>query len=381
MNLRIGILGTRGIPNHYGGFEQIAGYLAKGLVERGHAVTVYNSHKHPYREKEWNGVSIVHCYDPEHKIGTAGQFIYDLNCMIDARRRNFDVILQLGYTSSSVWGWLKPAHTKVIYNMDGMEWMRAKYSRPVQKFLQFAERLAVRYSDAQIADSLAIKKYLAGKYGIDAVYIPYGAETPVNTDAETCKSYGLEYDNYFLLVARMEPENNIEQILSGFLQSDTGKHFAVVGNINNQYGQYIYQKFGTHDRVHFLGPVFDIEQLHSLRASSSLYFHGHSVGGTNPSLLEAMASKAFIVAHNNPYNRHILENDALYFTTPGEVKHVIEHSIGATVKRTAIENNFEKILYRYNWNHIIDRYEHFILSCCNTPVLEENIPDRRFAGK
>ena len=134
--MKIGILGTRGIPNHYGGFEHFAEHLSKGLVERGHDVTVYNSHKHPYHEKEWNGIKITHCFDPEYILGGAGQFVYDLNCILDARKRNYDIILMLGYTSSSVWGKLYPKNSIVITNMDGLEWKRAKFSKPVQNFLK-----------------------------------------------------------------------------------------------------------------------------------------------------------------------------------------------------------------------------------------------------
>jgi len=104
MKLRIAILGTRGIPNYYGGFEHISEYVSEGLVKRGHSVTVYNSHNHPYKADTWNGVEIRHCYDPEYLVGTAGQFVYDLNCLLDARKQKFDAILIMGYTSSSVWG-------------------------------------------------------------------------------------------------------------------------------------------------------------------------------------------------------------------------------------------------------------------------------------
>ena len=123
MKLRIAILGTRGIPNHYGGFEQFAEYLSSGLVQRGHEVYVYNSSQHPYTEKEWNGVQIIHCADPEHKLGTFGQFIYDLNCINDSRKRDFDILLHLGYTSDSIWHWRWPQKTVNMVNVDGMEWM------------------------------------------------------------------------------------------------------------------------------------------------------------------------------------------------------------------------------------------------------------------
>ena len=157
MSFRIAILGTRGIPNHYGGFEQLTEHLAPGLVKAGHEVTVYNSHNHPYQGKEWQGVEIRHCYDPEYWMGSAGQFIYDLNCLIDARKRNFDVILQLGYTSSSIWGLLFPRSAMIIYNLDGLEWQRTKYSKLTRRFLLYAEKLAVKFSDFCIADSPVIQ--------------------------------------------------------------------------------------------------------------------------------------------------------------------------------------------------------------------------------
>ena len=106
--MRIAIIGTRGIPNNYGGFEQFAEYLSVGLVNQGHEVFVYNSHNHSYKEDNWKGVNIVHCFDPEYLIGSAGQFIYDLNCIINSRKQDFDIILQLGYTSSSIWNRIMP---------------------------------------------------------------------------------------------------------------------------------------------------------------------------------------------------------------------------------------------------------------------------------
>ena len=140
--MKIGILGTRGIPNYYGGFEQFAEYFATYVANQNHEIFVYNSHKHPYKESNFKGVQIIHCYDPEYIIGTAGQYIYDLNCILDARKRNFDIILQLGYTSSSIWFGLHPKEAIVITNMDGLEWKRTKYSKPIRKLLLWAEKLA-----------------------------------------------------------------------------------------------------------------------------------------------------------------------------------------------------------------------------------------------
>ena len=117
--MKIAILGTRGIPNNYGGFEQFAEFLSKLLVKRGHIVYVYNSHNHPFKEDKWKGVNIIHCKDPEKKIGTVGQFIYDLNCILDSRKRDFDIILQLGYGSSSIWNKFLPKRSVIITNIFG----------------------------------------------------------------------------------------------------------------------------------------------------------------------------------------------------------------------------------------------------------------------
>src|ERR1044071_3148961 len=162
--MKIGILGTRGIPNAYGGFEQFAQYLSQGLVKRKHEVYVYNSSNHYYKEKTWNGVNIIHCKDLENKMGTAGQFIYDYNCFIDARKRNYDILLQLGYTSSSIWFRLWPKKSINVINMDGLEWKRSKYGKLTRKFLQAAERWAARKGDILIADSIGIQEYLQQKY-------------------------------------------------------------------------------------------------------------------------------------------------------------------------------------------------------------------------
>ncbi len=123
--MKVVILGTRGIPNHYGGFEQLAEYLSVALAARGHEVYVYTSSLHPYQENTYQGVHLLRCADAEKQLGTFGQFIYDFNCIRDARKRNFDVILQLGYTSSSVWAFMLPKQAAVITNMDGLEWKTA----------------------------------------------------------------------------------------------------------------------------------------------------------------------------------------------------------------------------------------------------------------
>lgn len=361
MKLKIAILGTRGIPNHYGGFEHISEYISSGLVKKGHDVTVYNSHNHPYQKPDWNGVKLVHCYDPEKLIGTAGQFIYDLNCLRHARKRDFDVILFMGYTSSSIWGRFYPSKSIIITNMDGLEWKRSKYSKPVQQFLKYAEKLAVNYSQFYIADSLVIKSYLKEKYQINSCYIPYGADLYSDQEREQFNVSEMLREDYFLLMARMEPENNIETILDGFSSSNSTKNFKVLGDTSNKFGKFITEKFKKDERIMFKGSNFDNAAVRSLQNNSYLYFHGHSVGGTNPSLLEAMASEALIAAHNNPFNKSILANDAFYFNNAVDVRKLVETVQRKDFEHQMVQNNLHKIQFQFNWEKVLNAYEKFII--------------------
>lgn len=361
--MKIAILGTRGIPNHYGGFEQFAEYLSVGLVQRGHDITVYNSHSHPYQEREFNGVKIKHIYDPENRIGTAGQFIYDLLCILDTRKQNYDVILQLGYTSSSVFFDLHPSKSVVITNMDGLEWKRTKYSAKVQKFLQWAEALAVKKSNILISDSIGIQHYLKIKYAADSVYIPYGSYVINEYDDSICTKYNVEKYQYDMLIARLEPENSIEVILEGVAKSHIKRPFLVIGKHDTSYGQYLKSKF--HDVIHiiFVGGIYNKSKLDSLRCFSNLYFHGHTVGGTNPSLLEAMGSNALICANENEFNSTILTSDAFYFKDANDVAQYI-NTIRKQEYTYYLENNSQKIHDIYEWNTIIDHYEKVLKSHC-----------------
>lgn len=358
--MKIGIIGTRGIPNHYGGFEQFAEYLSLGLVDRGHNVTVYNSNSHPYQKDTWRGVNLVHCYDPEDKIGTAGQFVYDLNCIIDSRKRNFDIILQLGYTSSSVWGWLLPKRRAIITtNVDGLEWKRSKFSPKVRRFLKFAERLGIKYSDYLISDSIGIQRYLLDEYRAESLFIPYGADLFTLPDSGHLKSYRLEEYNFNMLIARLEPENSIETILDGVVLSDLKVPFLVIGKYESKFGEYLKNKYCNEANIRFLGGIYNIDVLNSLRHYSNLYFHGHTVGGTNPSLLEAMASQALVIANDNIFNRSILGEDAFYFKNSEQVSMIIKER-KKEENGTIISNNEQKIRETYSWRTIIDQYErHF----------------------
>jgi glycosyltransferase involved in cell wall biosynthesis len=362
--MKLAILGSRGIPNAYGGFEEFAEHLSVGLVERGLEVWVYCSHTHPYQEPDYHGVHLIHCKDPEERIGATGQFIYDLNCILDSRRRGFAVVLQLGYTSGSIWHRFLPRKGRVITNMDGLEWRRSKYSAPVRRFLKYAERLAVRHSHALVADSEAIAAYLLETYGAHSTFIPYGAEIPESPDPQLLGKLDLEPGNYYLLIARMQPDNHVEEAIKGVLMAKTTLPLVVVGSTANTHGRYLQTRYND-PQIRFIGGIFDRELLNALRHHCKLYFHGHSAGGTNPSLLEAMAASAPICAHDNPFNRAVLGDDAVYFVSCDDVDERINDHHDPDWTSKTIKTNLQKIKTYYTWEGIINQYLRLIKGSIN----------------
>lgn len=353
--MKIAILGTRGIPNFHGGFEQFADFFAVYLAKKGVDVYVYNSSLHPYKESNYKGVNIITCKDPEDKLGTPGQFLYDLNCILDARKRNFDIVLQLGYTSSTIWWWLMPKRAKIVTNMDGLEWKRTKYSKKVQNFLKYAEKLGAIHSDHLISDSLGIQTYLKKKYNKDSTYIAYGANVFETPDETILKKHNIHKENYSMLIARFEPENNLEMILDGVAASSIEESFLVIGKHETAYGEFLKNKYKTYSNIIFTGGIYNFEELNNIRYYSRLYFHGHSVGGTNPSLLEAMASNCLICANDNEFNKGVLKKNAFYFSNYKEVKELYS-SLKKENEREKINQNVIAIKNEFSWNIINEKY-------------------------
>lgn len=353
--LSVAILGTRGIPNRYGGFEACAEKIGPRLAERGHRVAVYATSDHPFREDHWQGVRIIRARNPERWLGTFGQFIYDYHCNRHSRGENFDIILHLGYTSDSVWYRLWAKHAVHIVNMDGQEWKRAKYNRGVRLFLRYAERLATRRSRWLVADSGEIEKYLREKYAVPVRYIPYGADIPVRYAEQTPGEWGLAAGRYDLVIARMEPENNIEMAIMAKLAATDPIPLVIVGN-NNGYKRRLVKKYGHQQQIRFLDAVYDPEKINSLRHFSRIYVHGHSVGGTNPSLLEAMACGCRIVSYHNVFNAWVLGEKAFYYQSPAGLAALFS-TFDAGQYEEMIGRNLEKIREEFNWESVTRAYE------------------------
>lgn len=372
--MKIAFISTRGIPNNYGGFEQFTEYISVGLAQRGHEIVVYSPHFHPYKEKEYKGVTIKHIYSPELWMGSSiGSFFYDFASLKDALKKDkFDIIYEAGYTSivpAYIWYNVKKIKAPIFTtNMDGLEYKRTKFNKWIQKFIFWEEKKTVKHSHYLIADNLGIQDYYKEKYGKESTYLAYGADIHGNYDRNVLKEYNLIENQYCLIIARLEPENNIEMVIKGYINSSVkDKNLIIIGKTNTPHGKYLVDKYKSYQNIRFLGGIYDFDKIDSIRYFSSTYFHGHSVGGTNPSLLEAMASSCFIFAHSNIFNKTVLKEDALYFKNQQEVS-ILLNNLEENIENFKIkftQNNLDRIKNEYSWDKLVDDHEKYFYSLLN----------------
>ena len=358
--MKIAILGTRGIPNNYGGFEQCAEYLSVGLVEKGHEVTIYSPTFHPYKEDSYKGVKIIRKASPQHIVGqSASNFIYDYLCLKDAVKQDFDIILELGLITSSLSIIFCRHRGKVIAtNLDGLEWKRSKWNNVVQKITKTLEKYGVKYSDYLIADNVGIQEYIYNEYKRESEFIAYGTVDIEIPSADYLSEYGLKANNYLLSIARLEPENNLEMMFDGYIDSGIKTPYFVVGNHLTSYGDFLKDRY-RNTGIIFLGGIFNKQHLDNIRYYSKYYLHGHSVGGTNPALLEAMAAETFIIAHDNQFNKSVINENAFYFHNASSLSKLLKNKDIKKNKTAFTKNNLKRIDEVYRWSVVVDQYESY----------------------
>jgi lipopolysaccharide/colanic/teichoic acid biosynthesis glycosyltransferase/glycosyltransferase involved in cell wall biosynthesis len=355
--LKLAILGTRGIPARYGGFETFAEQLAVRLARKGIDITVYCPSKAHQCDGEYQGVRLT--YESTPKLGDFSEIAWDVKCLWKARSR-YDVVYMLGVGAAFA-AWIPRLFgSEVWINSDGLEWKRKKWSLAQRAYLMAAEAAGVACASRIVADADAIAEHLQKRFpGTTKITsIPYGADIPAHEPAsEILEAWNLKADGYYLIVCRLEPENHVLEILRGFQQAETRLPLVVVGDIDrhNDYERKLLA-FRS-ERIYFIGTVYDQETLHALRYHCRAYFHGHSVGGTNPSLLEAMACANTVIAHDNCFNREVLGESGLYWFASGDVtslvKAVDEDRVDASARgRMATEI----VRTRYQWNLITNSY-------------------------
>lgn len=350
--MKIAIIGTRGIPNNYGGFEEFAEQIAIQFSEKELTTYVYNPHY--YRAKPQNEKIIIrYKYFPEKILGSFSSIIYDYLCLKDALNVA-DFVICCGYSSiaPSIDFFKKEKH-RIYFHMDGIEWQRSKWSNLIKKYIIWSEKKIVNFSNNMISDNMVIADYFLKKYQKSSTFIPFGANLEDNYNHNFIESYGLTPQKYHLIISRAEPENNIETIIKAFLISKDENKLVILMDINQKYGRYIFNKYQHYSNLIFLGTIFDQEIISNIRHFSKLYFHGHSVGGTNPSLLQAMASGCNIIAHDNDYNKSVLDFDAMYFSN---INSLVDCIVTPSFSKEQVDNNYKKIKNIYNWKLIADTY-------------------------
>lgn len=350
----IAIIGIDGIPNRHGGFERLAEQLSMALVRSGYQVTVYNVADHPYRGNQWNGVHVIRRWSPSRWLGAAAPFIFDLLCILHARSKH-EAIIQLGYTTSAIYQWLIPKKVKLITNMDGLEWSRRKYPQIIRWYLRKAENLAAHGADLLVADHPVIAEHLLNEYGQKSTFIPYGADMPCEPDPAVLQKFGLNAGNYIVLVARLQPDNHIREIIEGHKASRSGMPLVVVGPYQHRYGRELYRKYAGAELI-FTGGVYEKAILDALRHFSLAQMHGHSAGGTNPSLLEAMAAGAPICAHDNPFNRYILGDHAWYFNGSEDLAVIFDYIPNFQRRSEWAKEYRQRLTSEFTWSSVTEGY-------------------------
>lgn len=312
--MKIAIIGSRGIPAHYGGFETFAQELAPRLVGLGHDVTVYcrSGYTGDPPPASFEGVRLIHTrYLRNRSLETPS---HELSSILDSLRRRFDVYYVLGTRSSILYLPLRLAGRKVVIHTDGIEWKRRKWGRAGRAYLKASEWVAARLAaSALVTDAEAMRRYYHDRYGRDSVCIPYGAPAVDGADLSPLAGWGLEEGGYHLVVCRLEPENNVDVIIREFLSSGSARRLVIVGSTNYRTAYHRRLRDLATPKVLFLGAVYGAD-LVALRLGAFSYLHGHEVGGTNPSLLEAMGCGSRILALDTEFNRETLAETGYFWT-------------------------------------------------------------------
>jgi len=348
--MRIGLIGTRGIPNKYGGFEEFAEKVSEHWVNEGHEVIVYcETANKSYEDVLLNGVKRVFIKTYPKILRGIYLFLYDYQSTKDAVKRNCDIFYHAGYGSAVLGNYFlkKKLTGRLVYNMDGLEWKRSKWSRTIQIIMKYFEKKAAMSGALLIADNKGVQKYLKSSYNVNSELIAYGADKVQNPNPEHLKKYGLAPKSYNILVARFEPENNLEAVIKAHIEAK--RNLIVIANNSTAHYLEMLPVMKLSKHITFLGPVYNKEALNALRTFSIFYFHGHSVGGTNPSLLEAMACNCNILAHDNPFNRDVLKDNGYYWKDS-------EAIVNMLLNPSNLEfDNQKQLSYlelNYSWNQV-----------------------------
>ena len=350
------MIGTRGVPARYGGFETAVEEIGARLAARGHDVVVYC--RNPGQKiREYRGMRLVNL--PALRLKQAETLSHTALSLGHAAIRAPDVGLVFNAANAPLLWMLQLRHVPVALHVDGLEWRRSKWSGMAKRYYLLAERIGVRRADRLIADARAIQSYYRDRYRKESTFIAYGAPILSDQGDELLGTWGLRSREYHLVVARMEPENNVLLAVSAHAQSSSEKQLLVIGGAPHA-ARYTAAVHAAADgrRTIFAGNVWDEALLNQAYSNACLYIHGHSVGGTNPSLLRAMGAGAAVAALDVSFNREVLGEAGVYYSTIDDLTGVIEEAendpAGVEARGEAAQT---RAAAEYRWDEVADRYE------------------------
>lgn len=360
--MKIAIMGIRGIPANYGGFETFAEEMAPRLVELGHEVTVYGrANIIDYQGEYYKGVRIKVLPTVSHKY--LDTVIHTLICVAASFFTRYDVVLICNSANSCfaliprLWG------KKVVVNVDGLEWKRKKWNWLGRAFYRMSEVLATIFPDAIVTDALNIQQYYRRRFGKDSTYIPYGAPERRLTSTGALQQFNVEPRKYILYVSRLEPENNAHKVVAAFEKVRTDLKLLVVGDAPYN-REYIERLHATRDaRIIFTGYVFG-KGYHELQSNAYLYVQATEVGGTHPALLEGMGFGNCILANDVPEHREVLGEAGMYYNSQGH--EVLRDRLQFLADNPGVVEGYRRAVVRrakqvYSWQRTTEGYEKLFL--------------------
>ena len=361
--MRICFLGTRGLPPRYGGFETAAEEIGRRLVERGHSVTVYSrstgASSRAERPTSHMGIDLVHL--PTVRLKAAETLVHTGLSSIHLQLRPCDVAIMFNAANAPFLPLLRARGVPCALHVDGLESKRSKWGRLGRGYYLVAESLGVRWADALIADAFGIQHYYQRMYAAETVYLAYGAPLLDDPGDSGLAALGLRRHDYHLVVARLEPENHVDLVVEGYLRSTARSPLVVVGSAPYA-ARHLRDIEGLAardpERVRLLGSIWDQDLLNQLYANASSYVHGHSVGGTNPSLLRAMGAGTPVMAYDVVFNREVLGQCGRYFPDAAGLGALVERAEEDRAgERARGRSGQVRVAQRYDWEQVVDGYE------------------------
>lgn len=352
------ILGTRGVPAAHGGFETFAEYLALHLVKQGWRVVVYcqDDGVGPVFEDTWRGIERVHI--PVSQSGPKGTIIFDWQATLHAAKHR-DLCLTLGYNTAIFCALLRLKGIPNLINMDGIEWSRAKWGAVAKAWFWLNDWAGCLLGNHLVADHPQIKAHLQSRVaGSKITTIPYGADAVTASPVEPVRGLGLETGRFFTVIARPEPENSLLEIVQGFSAKPRGFQLVVLGNYHDNNAYHRAVQAAASAEVKFVGAIYDKALVQALRFHSAAYVHGHQVGGTNPSLVEALGAGNAVVAHDNRFNRWVAGEGAVYFTGADGFARCMDDLLAQPELLDNLrQHGAKRYLEEFTWPDVLERYE------------------------